>query len=146
MDDRAHIKLTAKSWEIKESSSSPTERLISLLLTAATGLPAAEVDGIKDRILKEGIRVYNVFLAHPKSAGHGLTLTKGTYTLWASPTYSAELLRQGKQRVYRNTQQSKTENIILLGTDTVDQFAHERCNDRTMRGAELNSYLENYRK
>lgn len=89
---------------------------------------------------------YNVFLAHPKSAGHGLTLTKGTYTLWASPTYSAELLRQGKQRVYRNTQQSKTENIILLGADTVDQFAHERCNDRTMRGAELNSYLENYRK
>ena len=85
---------------------------------------------------------YQVMLAHPKSAGHGLTLTRGTYTLWASPTSNYELHQQGLQRVYRNTQKHKTENIIMCARDTVDEFAYARCLDRAMKATALHAYLE----
>lgn len=57
-DDLAHIKFAAKTWEIKENPVSPAEFLISILLTAATGLPVVDVEAIKGRVLKEGIRAY----------------------------------------------------------------------------------------
>ncbi len=38
--------------------------------------------------------------AHPQSAGHGLTLTKGTTTIWTSPTYNAEHYKQFNHRIY----------------------------------------------
>ena len=84
---------------------------------------------------------YQVMLAHPKSAGHGLTLTRGTATIWASPTHNHELFQQGLQRVYRNTQKQKTENIIIVAPGTVDEFALARCLDRGIKATELHAYL-----
>src|SRR5690606_40000125 len=40
-----------------------------------------------------------IIFAHPQSAGHGLTLTRGTSTAWASPTYNAEPLQQRIKRI-----------------------------------------------
>lgn len=85
---------------------------------------------------------YQAMLAHPDSAGHGLTLTKGTYTLWPSPTGNHEWFLQGMRRVYRNTQTQKTENITIVAKDTVEEETYARCLRRGDNNNELNSYLE----
>ena len=64
---------------------------------------------------------YQVLFAHPQSAGHGLTLTRGTATIWASPTYNLEHFLQGLKRVHRIGQVSKTETIVLVAEGTVDE-------------------------
>ncbi len=61
-----------------------------------------------------------VVLAHPKSAGHGLTLTKGTTTIWASPVYSSESYEQFNHRIYRNGQTKKTETIRICAKNTAE--------------------------
>jgi SNF2 family DNA or RNA helicase len=71
-----------------------------------------------EREFQEG--KYQVLFAHPKSAGHGLTLTKGTATIWASPTYNLEFYLQGLKRVHRIGQTEKTETIVIIAEDTVD--------------------------
>jgi len=41
-----------------KSSVNPMELLLRIVLTATTSLPSTDVDVVKQRILKEGIRVY----------------------------------------------------------------------------------------
>lgn len=72
---------------------------------------------------------YDTLLAHPQSAGHGLTLTRGTATIWASPTYRSELFEQGLHRIYRKGQTEKTENIVVVAPGTADERAYQRCTD-----------------
>jgi hypothetical protein len=61
-----------------------------------------------------------VLLAHPKSAGHGLTLTRASATIWASPTYDYEFYIQGLHRIYRATQTQPTETIFVVASRTAD--------------------------
>ena len=63
---------------------------------------------------------YRVLLAHPQSAAHGLTLTKGTATIWASPTHNLEHFVQGNRRIYRAGQKLRTETIVVLAADTIE--------------------------
>jgi len=63
---------------------------------------------------------YRVLLAHPASAAHGLTLTKGTSTIWASPTYNLEHWLQGNRRIYRAGQTQKTETVNVVAEDTLE--------------------------
>lgn len=65
--------------------------------------------------------VYQVMFAHPKSAAHGLTLTRGTTTIWASPTPDLEIFEQGSKRQHRMGQTLKTETISILAEGTVDE-------------------------
>ncbi|WP_018609526.1 SNF2-related protein [Uliginosibacterium gangwonense] len=80
-----------------------------------------------------------VLFAHPQSAGHGLTLTKGTATIWASPTHNLEHFLQGLKRIYRIGQTERTETIVVCADDTWDNVVWEdKClmknarNDRLM--------------
>jgi SNF2 family DNA or RNA helicase len=61
--------------------------------------------------------------AHPQSAGHGLTLTKGVATIWASPTFNAEHYKQFFHRIYRTGQTQKTETIHIVAKGTRDERA-----------------------
>ena len=63
--------------------------------------------------------------AHPKSASHGLTLTKGTTTIWCSPTYNVEHFEQFNRRIYRAGQTRKTETLLITATGTIDENAYE---------------------
>lgn len=65
--------------------------------------------------------MYRVLFAHPQSAGHGLTLTKGVATIWASPTYNLEHFLQGLKRIHRIGQTEKTETIVVLAEGTLDE-------------------------
>lgn len=69
--------------------------------------------------------VYDVLFAHPKTVGHGLTLTRGTSTIWASPTYDLELFVQASSRQRRLGQTQKTETIVVLAEGTLDERVYD---------------------
>lgn len=80
---------------------------------------------------------YQVLLAHPKSTAHGVTLTKGTTTLWVSPTYDLEIFQQGSKRQHRLGQTQKTEVITLLAQDSIEQKVYEALTAKNARMSNL---------
>lgn len=83
--------------------------------------------------------MYRVGLLHPKSAAHGLTLTKGTATIWASPTYDQGWWVQGNHRIYRKGQTEKTETISILAESTIERKVYDR---RAEKGRNMINLLE----
>jgi hypothetical protein len=85
---------------------------------------------------------YRVLFAHPQSAGHGLTLTRGTATIWASPTYNLEHFVQGNKRTYRAGQTQKTETIVVLGEGTIDEIVFQALETKNVRMSRLLDLLQ----
>lgn len=85
---------------------------------------------------------YQVLFAHPQSAGHGLTLTKGTATIWASPTYNLEHFLQGLKRIHRISQKKKTETIVLVAEDTIDEKVWKALQGKKLNMSALLGELE----
>jgi len=59
---------------------------------------------------------YNVLLAHPKVASHGLTLTRAKDVVWFAPIYSLESYEQANARIRRLTTEGKTRVHHLYST------------------------------
>lgn len=76
---------------------------------------------------------YQVMFAHPQSAAHGLTLTRGTATIWPSVTYNLEHFVQGNKRTYRNGQTRKTETIVIVAPDTLEVKVYEKLQGKNVR-------------
>ena len=87
-------------------------------------------------------RKYQVLFAHPQSAGHGLTLTKGTATIWASPTYNLEHFLQGLKRVHRIGQTQRTETIVVVAEGTIDEQVWEVCQKKDAKQGDLLNILK----
>lgn len=85
---------------------------------------------------------YRVFLAHPQSAAHGLTLVKGTGTIWASPTYNLEHFLQGNRRIYRAGQTEKTETIVVIASGTIEEKVLERLTEKDAKQSSLLEILK----
>ncbi len=85
---------------------------------------------------------YRVLLCHPASAGHGLTLTRATTTIWASPTYNAELFEQFNRRFYRIGQRERTETILIEASDTIEERAYQALLSKLGRQTDLLGILE----
>ena len=85
---------------------------------------------------------YKVMFAHPKSAGHGLTLTKGTATIWVSPTYDLSWYTQGLKRVHRIGQTKKTETIVIVAEDTIDEHVYAALQGKSLNMVALLNELE----
>ena len=66
-----------------------------------------------------------VMFAHPASASHGITLTTGRTTIWASPTDNAERFIQLNARIDRNGQKHPTETILIAAKDTKETDIYE---------------------
>lgn len=100
------------------------------------GITFAVIDGnTKDKDRKDIVDrfqagFYRVLLAHPQSAAHGLTLTKGTSTIWASPTSNLEHFLQGNRRIYRAGQTQKTETVVVIAPGTVEEKVYQRLQDK----------------
>lgn len=107
------------------------------------GLTYAVVDGdTSDRARNEFVDYfqkgfYRVGLLHPKSAAHGLTLTRATSSIWASPTVNAEWWVQANRRAYRAGQTKRTETIVIVADSTVDEKVFASCMGKDMRMANL---------
>lgn len=99
--------------------------------------------GERDRITEAYQRgAYQVLFANAQTIGHGLTLTRGTRTIFASPTPNLEHFLQGYKRIYRITQNEKTETIMVIAEDTIDQYVWEKCQQKNVKQSDLLSYLE----
>jgi SNF2 family DNA or RNA helicase len=90
------------------------------------GISFAVIDGsIPDKERIQTVAAFQagelkVIFAHPASAAHGLTLTRGTTTIWASPVHDAEKFVQFNHRIYRTSQTEKTETILIAARDTLE--------------------------
>jgi len=96
----------------------------------------AVIDGtVNDRLRREAVENFQngsirCIFAHPQSAGHGLTLTRGTTTIWTSPTYNAEHYKQFNHRIYRSGQTRKTETIHIVARDSIDERVFNKLSDK----------------
>ena len=104
------------------------------ILAKKMGISYGVIDGtvaVKDRErivadYQDG-KLRTIF-AHPQSAGHGLTLTAGHATIWASPTYNAEHYQQFNRRIFRTGQTKRTETIRIAARNTCEQDVYEVLN------------------
>lgn len=100
-------------------------------LAEAAGMSHAVIDGETPAAARPGIvdqfqaGKLKVIFAHPASAGHGLTLTAGKTTIWASPTANAEHFLQANARIDRNGQDQRTETIMLAAEGTREEALYE---------------------
>lgn len=103
------------------------------------GISYAVIDGtVPERERTDIVRryqqgMYKIIFAHPQSAAHGLTLTRGTTTIWASPTYNLEHFQQGNRRIYRAGQTKKTETIVVVADNTCEQKVHDALMSKNVR-------------
>lgn len=100
-------------------------------------------DKRRERIVRdfqEG--VYQTLFLQPESAAHGLTLTKATASIWASPTYRPDIMRQGLARVYRAGQEFLTENIKIVARNTADEHVFGVMEGKAVRMDALLGFLE----
>jgi len=86
---------------------------------------------------------FQTLFLHPKTGAHGLTLTKGTATIWTSPIYESDYLKQGKHRIYRGGQTKPTETILIEATDTVEHKVFNILDGKTEGMESLLALLEN---
>jgi len=76
---------------------------------------------------------YQTLFLHPKTGAHGLTLTKGTATIWASPIYEPDFLKQGIHRIWRGGQTLPTETILIEAADTCEDKVFASLNGKQKR-------------
>jgi len=77
---------------------------------------------------KDGRLQYMV--AHPKSLGHGVTLTKCTYAIYYSISYSHEEHYQSRDRIYRKGQKNACTYYYLLTPNTIDKVIFKALSDK----------------
>ena len=112
------------------------------------GITFGVIDGsVTDRKRAETVEyfqngLYRVIFAHPQSAAHGLTLTRGTTTIWASPTYNLEHYLQGLRRIYRAGQTFKTETITVVADGTIEEKVQAALDAKSLNMAALLDILK----
>jgi len=80
---------------------------------------------------------YQTLFCHPASAAHGLTLTRGTAAIWASPTYNLEWWKQANHRIFRAGQKNRTETILVTAPDTIEERVYEALSGKKKRMVSL---------
>ena len=99
--------------------------------------------GLKEQITRNfQAGCYRVIFAHPKSAAHGLTWTKGTTTIWPSATPNLEWYLQGLKRIHRIGQTEKTETIMVIAPDTIEERVYESLNTKDAKQLTLLEYFK----
>jgi len=88
---------------------------------------------------------FQTLLMHPQTGAHGLTLTRGTATLWCSPTDRPDLLIQGKHRVLRGGQTEVTENVMVCARGTIEEGVYQKTDRERDAIAELLSLIKESR-
>lgn len=81
--------------------------------------------------------LYQTVLIHPQSGAHGLTLTRGTATIWPSPTYNAEHFQQFNYRIDRAGQTQETETLLVQGQHTVEEQVYQKLNTKLGRQLDM---------
>lgn len=76
---------------------------------------------------------FQTLLLHPDTGAHGLTLTRGTAVICASPIWEADLIEQMLHRVFRGGQTQRTETLFVCAADTIEEEMYARVFDKERR-------------
>lgn len=118
------------------------------LLANKRGLSYGVIDGSVSSKRREELvdrfqaGLLRILFAHPASAGHGLTLTRGRATIWASPIYNAEHWVQFNKRIYRIGQTRNTESLLVVARGTIDEQVAARLLGKVEKMDNLLEMLE----
>ncbi len=138
-EERKHV-VVFFNWE--------HQRDLLLEEAKARGLTYALIDGsVSSKKRREVVDfyqagMYRILFAHPASAAHGLTLTRGTRTIWASPTYNLEHWLQGNHRIDRAGQTEKTETANVIAEGTIEEHVYNVLLEKRGKLASMLEYLE----
>ena len=83
-----------------------------------------------------------VLICQISAAAHGLTLTRGTCSIYVSPSYNAESFEQSRHRIYRGGQTEKTQTILIQAEGTLEKEVYKALFDKTNLMANLLEMLE----
>ena len=134
VSERKHS-LVAFNWKHEKNHLTAMADSMSIKYGVIDGdTPAHHRKDVVDRMQAGQLQV--VF-CHPQSAGHGLTMTKATAVIWASPTYNAEHYQQFNRRIYRAGQTQRTEIIQIAARDTWEPDVYEKLAGKLERMDEL---------
>ena len=127
VEQRKHS-VVAFQWRHQRDQLEAEARKRKLEYAFIDGSVAAEQRGkIVEQFQRGELRV--VF-AQPQSTAHGITLVKGTATIWASPTYSSELYTQFSHRIYRAGQTQRTETIHISAAGTQEERVYQALTNK----------------
>jgi SNF2 family DNA or RNA helicase len=118
------------------------EGILKLLKGKAKALysdTSKDRDGIiKD--FKDG--KFQYLVAHPASAGHGLTFTNCSYAVYFSLNYSLELWLQSVDRLHRYGQKRSCTYFILIAKDSIDSVVYRRLMQKKEISADILNSLK----
>lgn len=80
-------------------------------------------------------------IAHPRTIGHGVTLTNCSCVIYYSISYSLEEFLQSQDRVHRIGQTSKCTYFTLLAEDTVDEPIYKALTRKEESARAIVNYL-----
>lgn len=114
------------------------------------GISFALIDGSVTKGRGDIVRRYQegefqTILLHPRTGAHGLTLTQGDTTIFSSPIYEADLMKQGLARIYRGVQDKVTNTVFVEAAHTVEHEVYERLNGKYERMEDLLSQMKHRR-
>ena len=94
-------------------------------------IPFGVIDGETSDSMRIKVRdmfqdgTIKLIIAHPKSAGHGITLTRGRRVIWCGPTDNGELFYQFNKRVNRGGQTQENDIIMIVARGTRETRAYD---------------------
>ena len=112
------------------------EQLTNHLLNArAPGSTAKIVGGMKPSDLKAQVEAfkagtYRYLVAHPKTIGHGVTLTNCRYAIFYSLSYSWQEFKQSADRIHRISQHHPVEYFALLCHKSIDEAIYRAVRNK----------------
>lgn len=152
-DDRV---VTYFHWQKIEALKKLSAKLKKPLLVATSFIherdrivqrvPGAEVFR-EDRLDAWNAGKIPVWVADPRSVGHGLNLQAGGDTVvWFTPTYSRELYDQMNARLARHGQENRTTVIRLIAKNTIDEAVVETLRNKGDQQSGLKTALKNLQR
>jgi SNF2 family DNA or RNA helicase len=105
-------------------------------------IPQAERESSISRFKQKSLQY---LIAHPKSMGHGHTLTTCSYAIYYSMDYSYESWKQSADRIHRYGQKNSCTYYSLIAPGTIDQIIYRALQTKgDVQNAVLN-YIKNYK-
>jgi len=88
-----------------------------------------------------------IFLGmHPRSAGHGISLTRAERLIFMSPIWSRDLTRQTIGRVWRRGQTKPVTIYTLLTEGTIDEEIHRREGAKSEHHSMLQAHIKLFKQ
>ena len=75
---------------------------------------------------------FKVLICQYKTISHGVTLTKATSVIWASPPFSSESFKQMNARIRRLGQDKETKVYCFYNKNTIEQGVYKILNSRVV--------------